>query len=82
MHGQLSGDGPGTTTEGAPPPLGRYYDVAGRRLLLHRSGSGSPAVVFLAGGGTVGLDYLNVQERECRYPSGVLALCRSVPARP
>ena len=43
-------------------PLGRYFDVGGRRLLLHRSGRGSPAVVFLPGGGTVGLDYLNVQD--------------------
>jgi pimeloyl-ACP methyl ester carboxylesterase len=53
---------PETRTE-ARPPLGRYYDVEGRQLLLHRSGSGSPAVVFLPGGGTVGLDYLNVQKR-------------------
>ena len=42
MQGQLSGNDPGMTTEGAPPPLGRYYQVEGRRLLLHRSGSGSP----------------------------------------
>ncbi|GAA2103450.1 alpha/beta fold hydrolase [Actinomadura alba] len=60
-----------TTTEGAPP-LGRYHDVGGRRLLLHRSGSGSPAVVFLAGGGTVGLDYLNVQERAAEFTTSVL----------
>jgi hypothetical protein len=43
--------------------MGRYYDVEGVRLLLHQSGSGGPAVVFLAGGGAVGLDYLNVQQR-------------------
>ena len=71
MQRQLSGDDPGMTTEGAPP-LGRYYDVAGRRLLLHRSGSGSPAVVFLPGGGAVGLDYLNVQERAARLTTSVL----------
>jgi pimeloyl-ACP methyl ester carboxylesterase len=46
--------------------------VAGRRLLLHRSGSGSPAVVFLAGGGAVGLDYLNVQERAARLTTSVI----------
>ena len=62
---------PSTTTEGAPP-LGRCYDVAGRRLLLHRSGSGSPAVVFLAGGGAVGLDYLNVQERAARLTTSAV----------
>ena len=62
---------PSTTTEGAPP-LGRCYDVAGRRLLLHRSGSGSPAVVFLPGGGAVGLDYLNVQERAAQLTTSVI----------
>jgi pimeloyl-ACP methyl ester carboxylesterase len=71
MPRQLSGDDPGTTTAGAPP-LGRYYEVAGRRLLLHRSGSGSPAVVFLSGGGAVGLDYFNVQERAARLTTSVI----------
>jgi pimeloyl-ACP methyl ester carboxylesterase len=61
----------GTTTE-AMPPLGRYYDVGGRRLLLHRSGSGSPAVVFLPGGGAVGLDYLNVHERAAEITTSVI----------
>jgi len=56
----------------ATPPLGRYYDVGGRRLLLHRSGSGSPAVVLLPGGGTVGLDYVNVQERAAELTTSVL----------
>ena len=72
MQGQLSGNDPGMTTEGAPPPLGRYYEVEGRRLLLHRSGSGSPAVVILPGGGTVGLDYLNVQERAAKLTTSVV----------
>jgi pimeloyl-ACP methyl ester carboxylesterase len=57
---------------GETPPRGRYYDVAGRRLLLHRSGSGSPAVVFLPGGGAVGLDYLNVQRRAAELTTSVL----------
>jgi pimeloyl-ACP methyl ester carboxylesterase len=56
----------------AEAPLGRYYEVEGRRLLLHRSGSGSPAVVFLAGGGTVGLDYLNVQQRAAQLTTSVI----------
>ena len=47
-------DSRSATTTDAAPPLGRYYEVEGRRLLLHQSGSGSPAVVFLAGGGAVG----------------------------
>jgi len=53
------------------PPIGRYYDVEGVRLLLHQSGSGGPAVVFLAGGGTVGLDYLNVQQRAAELTTSV-----------
>ena len=53
------------------PPVGRYYDVEGVRLLLHQSGSGGPAVVFLAGGGAVGLDYLNVQQRAAQLTTSV-----------
>ena len=60
-----------TTTDPAPP-LGRYYEVEGRRLLLHQSGRGSPAVVFLAGGGAVGLDYLNVQRRAADLATSVI----------
>jgi pimeloyl-ACP methyl ester carboxylesterase len=51
--------------------MGRYYDVEGVRLLLHQSGSGGPAVVFLAGGGAVGLDYLNVQQRAAELTTSV-----------
>lgn len=71
MQDQPSGVHPGTTA-GGKPPLGRYYEVGGRRLLLHRSGSGSPAVVFLPGGGTVGLDYLNVQQRAAQLTTSVV----------
>jgi pimeloyl-ACP methyl ester carboxylesterase len=65
------GHASGTMTEGTPP-LGRYHDVEGRRLLLHRSGGGSPAVVFLPGGGAVGLDYLNVHERASALTTSVV----------
>jgi hypothetical protein len=54
------------------PPLGSFYEVGGRRLLLHRSGRGCPAVVILPGGGTVGLDYLNVQERAAKVTTSVV----------
>jgi pimeloyl-ACP methyl ester carboxylesterase len=40
-------------------------------LRLHQSGSGGPAVVFLAGGGAVGLDYLNVQQRAAELTTSV-----------
>ena len=53
-------------------PLGRFYRVQGRRLLLHRSGNGGPAVVFLPGAGLVGLDYLNVHDRVCEFTTSVL----------
>jgi pimeloyl-ACP methyl ester carboxylesterase len=52
-------------------PLGRWYDVRGKRLLLHRSGIGSPSVVFLSGAGTVGLDYLNVQQLAAQLTTSV-----------
>ena len=45
--------------------------MEGVRLLLHKSGSGGPAVVFLAGGGAVGLDYLNVQQRAAELTTSV-----------
>ncbi len=64
--GSRPGTGPGT------PPLGRYYQVGDRRLLLHRSGRGEPAVVFLAGAGAVGLDYLNVAEKAADLSTSVL----------
>src|SRR5580704_8387745 len=45
------------------PPAGRWYEVGGRRLMLHRSGTGGPAVVILPGASAVGLDYLNIHDR-------------------
>ncbi len=54
------------------PPIGRLYKVEGRHLALHRSGSGTPAVVFLPGAGMVGLDFLNIHERVSRFTTSVL----------
>ena len=54
------------------PPIGRLYDVGGRRLWLHRSGAGGPAVVFLAGASAVGLDYLNIHDRISGFTTSVL----------
>jgi pimeloyl-ACP methyl ester carboxylesterase len=71
MQAERSGGCPDPPTR-STPPLGQYYDVLGRQLLLHRSGSGSPAVVFLPGGGAVGLDYLNVQERAAELTTSIL----------
>lgn len=56
----------------ATPPLGRLYDVDGRQLLLHRSGSGGPAVVFFPGAGMTGLGYWNVHEQISQFTTSVL----------
>ena len=57
---------------GTAPPLGRRYTVDGRSLWLHRSGSGSPAVVFLPGGGRVGLDYWYLQQSAAELTTSVV----------
>ncbi|MEV3926853.1 alpha/beta fold hydrolase [Actinomadura coerulea] len=54
------------------PPLGHLYAAAGRKLMLHRSGTEGPAVVFLPGAGQVGLDYLNVHDRVAELTTSVL----------
>ncbi len=54
------------------PPVGRFYTVEGRRLLLYQAGSGNPPVVFLSGAGTVGMDYLNVQQRAAEISTSIL----------
>lgn len=65
-------EGRDRTATDSMPSLGRYYDVDGRRLFVIRSGSGNPPVVFLAGAGTVGLDYLNVQEKAAELSTSLL----------
>jgi pimeloyl-ACP methyl ester carboxylesterase len=49
-------------------PLGKLHNG----LLLHRSGEGGPAVVFLPGAGLVGLDFLNVQALVGEFTTSVL----------
>jgi pimeloyl-ACP methyl ester carboxylesterase len=61
-----------TTLSDGGAPVGRFYHVEGRRLVLHRSGSGSPTVVFLPGAGAVGMDYLIVHERAAQLTTSVL----------
>ncbi|MFF0739549.1 alpha/beta fold hydrolase [Streptomyces sp. NPDC004111] len=57
---------------GQLPPLGRMYEAGGRRLMLHRSGTGGPPVVLLPGAGLVGLDFLNVQAGAAGFTTSVL----------
>jgi len=53
-------------------PLGHRVHVAGRKLWLHRSGQGGPAVVFVPGGGSVGLDFLLAHDRVAELTTSVL----------
>lgn len=54
------------------PPVGGFEEIDGRRVFVHRSGSGGPAVVFLAGAGAVGLDYFGVQQQVSRFTTAVV----------
>ncbi|MFC9892278.1 alpha/beta fold hydrolase [Nocardia sp. NPDC127579] len=54
------------------PPIGQRVDLADRRLFLHSSGSGGPAVVFLPAAGAVGLDYLRIHEQVAEFACSVL----------
>ena len=58
MHNQLSENR--AATKQWWPTVGRVLQCREPALLLHQSGGGSPAVVFLPGAGAFGLDYLNV----------------------
>lgn len=54
------------------PPIGGFQDIDGRRVFVHRAGSGGPAVVFLPGAGALGLDYFGVQDRVSRFTTAVV----------
>ncbi|WP_406138158.1 alpha/beta fold hydrolase [Streptomyces sp. NBC_01089] len=54
------------------PPVGGFQEVDGRRIFVHRSGVGGPAVVFLPGAGAVGLDYFGVQQEAARFTTAVV----------
>lgn len=53
------------------PLIGRRYAVDGRQLMLHRTGTGGPAVVILPGASAVGLDYLNIHGRISEFTTSV-----------
>jgi pimeloyl-ACP methyl ester carboxylesterase len=55
-----------------PPPIGRLHEIGGRRLALHRSGTGRPALVVAPGAGLVGLDYLNIHDPVAEFATSVL----------
>ncbi|WP_019926267.1 alpha/beta fold hydrolase [Nocardia sp. BMG111209] len=54
------------------PPVGRLQKVDGRRIFVHRLGTGGPPVVFLPGAGAVGLDYFAVQQKVSQFCTAVV----------
>lgn len=53
-------------------PVGGFQRIDGRRVFVHQSGSGGPAVVFLPGASSVGLDYFLVQQQVSRFTTAVV----------
>ena len=50
-----------------PPPPGELIDIGGHRLHIYRMGSGSPTVVFEAGGASWSLDWYLVQTEVAKF---------------
>ena len=69
-----------------PAPAGQLIDIGGRRLHLLCSGSGSPTVVLVAGGGAFSIDWALVQQKValsrgvCSYDRAGLAWSDGGPA--
>lgn len=61
-----------TSSARLAPPVGGFQEIEGRRIFVHRSGSGGPAVVFLPGASAVGLDYFGVQQEVSRFSTAVV----------
>ncbi|MEU2510792.1 alpha/beta fold hydrolase [Streptomyces syringium] len=53
-------------------PVGGFQESDGRRIFVHRSGSGGPAVVFLPGASAVGMDYFGVQQEVSQFTTAVV----------
>ncbi|MCC3331306.1 alpha/beta fold hydrolase [Nocardia abscessus] len=61
-----------TSSARLAPPVGGFQEIDGRRIFVHRSGSGGPAVVFLPGASAVGLDYFGVQQQVSQFTTAVV----------
>lgn len=68
------------------PPSGRLIDIGGRKLHLYCTGTGSPTVILMAGGGAFSIDWALVQPkvaqgtRVCSYDRAGLAWSDPGPA--
>jgi pimeloyl-ACP methyl ester carboxylesterase len=54
------------------PPIGGFEEIDGRRIFVHKLGSGGPPVVFLPGASAVGLDYLQLQQEVSQFTTAVV----------
>ncbi len=54
------------------PPVGTHYEVEGRRIFLYKAGTGGPPIVFIAGGGMMGLGYYNVLVKAAELSTSVV----------
>ena len=61
-----------TSSARLAPPIGGFQEIHGRRVFVHRSGGGGPAVVVLPGAGMVGLDYFLVQQQVSQFSAAVV----------
>jgi pimeloyl-ACP methyl ester carboxylesterase len=58
---------------GSEAPVGHQIDIDGRGIWTHSSGRrGDPAVVFVPGAGSFGLDFALVQERVAEFAAAIL----------
>ena len=54
------------------PPAGQFINIQDQRLWYLRAGSSAPAVVFVPGAGSFGLDFLLVHEQVSRHATSLL----------
>ncbi|MEV6523068.1 alpha/beta hydrolase [Longispora sp. NPDC051575] len=59
-------------TQTTTPPVGGFQELDGRRLFVHTSGTGGPAVVFLPGASAIGLDYFGLQQLVAEFSTAVV----------
>lgn len=61
-----------TPSTQSTPPIGEFAELDGRRLWVHRTGTGGPTVVFLPGASAIGLDYILLQEQVAKFATAVI----------
>ena len=53
-------------------PIGNQIDIHGRGIWAHIAGQGDPAVIFVPGAGSFGLDFALVQDRVSEFATAIL----------